>query len=68
MNAKTPLPASTERDDAASTDHIEEELRRYDAYCATCVGCHRVADDMTCELQAGYCVRNLEAASLMLPD
>lgn len=32
MNAKTPLPASIERDDAASTDHIEEELRRYDAY------------------------------------
>ncbi|MEF8716359.1 MAG: tyrosine-type recombinase/integrase [Candidatus Accumulibacter necessarius] len=32
MNAKTPQPASTERDDAASTDHIEEELRRYDAY------------------------------------
>lgn len=32
MNAKTPLPPSIERDDAASTDHIEEELRRYDAY------------------------------------
>ena len=32
MNAKTPLPASIERDDAASTDHIEKELRRYDAY------------------------------------
>jgi integrase len=29
---RPPLPASIERDDAASTDHIEEELRRYDAY------------------------------------
>ena len=32
MNAKTPRPASIECDDAASADHIEEELRRYDAY------------------------------------
>ncbi|MEO8411310.1 MAG: tyrosine-type recombinase/integrase [Propionivibrio sp.] len=32
MNAKTPQPASIERGDAASTDHIDEELRRYDAY------------------------------------
>ncbi|MEF8722438.1 MAG: tyrosine-type recombinase/integrase [Candidatus Accumulibacter delftensis] len=32
MNTKTPQAASIEQVDAASTDHIEEELRRYDAY------------------------------------
>ena len=35
---------------------------------ATSVDCHRVADDTTCVLRAGYCVRNLEAASLMSHD
>jgi integrase len=32
MNTKTPQPASPERVETTSTDHIEEELRRYEAY------------------------------------
>ena len=32
MNANTPRPASIERATAVSTDHIDEELRRYDEY------------------------------------
>ncbi len=32
MNAKTPHPASITRVTSACTDHIDEELRRYDAY------------------------------------
>lgn len=32
MNAKTPQPASITRVTSACTDHIDEELQRYDAY------------------------------------